>query len=364
MLALASLTRANLLVMAPLYAVTLLVRRSDARRVAGTLAFAAGLVLVLLPVAYRNHRVSGAWILTTTQAGQNFYMGNNPYNPSGSYGTLPFLRTNPHFEEMDFRAEAETRTGRRLDTAQVSRFWFAEAFAHMRERPAFAARTFLRKAILFWNDFEVSDNQDQYLLEDDSWVLRLPLLGFGWVAPLALFGALAFRARPDVRLLSGFVLAYWATVVAFFVFSRYRIQVITALLPLAALGTIELSARLRAPAWRPLATAAAIVLAAALLCLQTIGVFDRDNAQVVEMRLRHRAQMELMVGRTDEAIATYQRALRACPLRCPAALAELIETYEKAGRRADAERYLRGLVQTYPQHATARDILARLAARP
>jgi 4-amino-4-deoxy-L-arabinose transferase-like glycosyltransferase len=356
-LALATLTRANLLVMAPLYALTLLVRRADAR----TLAFAAGLLVVLLPVAYRNHRVSGAWILTTTQAGQNFYMGNNPYNPSGSYGTLPFLRGNPHFEETDFRAEAEARAGRSLDATEVSRFWFAEAFAHVRERPAFAVRTFLQKAVLFWNDFEVSDNQDQYLLEDDSWVLRLPLLGFGWVAPLALLGAVAFRARPDVRLLVAFVLVYWATVVAFFVFSRYRIQVVTALLPLAALGAVELWARLRAPVWRPIATALAIVLAAALFCLQTIDVFSRDHPQVVEMRLRHRAQIERMAGRTDDAIATYQRALRVCPLRCPAALAELVDTYEQAGRRSDGERYLRSFVHAHPQHPTAPGLLSRLA---
>lgn len=363
-LALAALTRANLLVMAALYALTLLFRRGDARRVAGILAFAAGLAVVLLPVAYRNHRVSGAWILTTTQAGQNFYMGNNPYNPSGSYGTLPFLRGNPHFEEVDFRAEAEARVGHGLGATQVSRFWFAEAFAHMREHPAFAARTFLRKAVLFWNDFEVSDNQDQYLLEDDSWVLRLPLLGFGWIAALAVFGALAFHARPDVRLLTGFVVVYWATVVAFFVFSRYRIQVVTALLPLAALGAVELWARLRAPAWAPIATGAAIVLAGALFCLQTIGVFSRDHPQVVEMRLRHRAQIELMAGRTDDAIATYQRALRVCPVLCPGALAELIDTYEKVGRGGDGERWLRGFVQAYPQNRAAQDLLVRLSGAP
>jgi hypothetical protein len=315
---------------------------------------------VLLPVAYRNHHVSGAWILTTSQGGQNFYMGNNPYNPSGSYGTLPFLRGNPHFEELDFRAAAEGRAGRPLDPTEVSRFWFQEAFAHMREHPAFAARTFFRKAILFWNDFEVSDNQDQYLLEDDSWVLRLPLLGFGWIAPLALLGALAFRTRHEVRLMSGFVLVYWATVVAFFVFSRYRIQVVPALLPLAALGTIELSARLRAPAWKPIATAAAIVLPAAVFCLHTIGVFSRDNEQVVEMRLRHRAQIELMAGRPDDAIATYRRAVDRCPLRCPQALTELIDIFEKTGRRTEGERYLRTFIQTHPENPTAATLLDRL----
>ena len=298
------------------------------------------------------HHVAGA--------GQNFYTGNNPYNPSGSYGALPFIRGNPHFEETDFRAAAEARVGRSLAPAEVSRFWFAEAFAHIREHPAFALRTFLRKAALFWNDFEISDNQDQYLLEDVSWVLGLPLLGFGWIAPLALLGAIAFRERYEVRLLSGFVLIYWATLVAFFVFSRYRIQAVPALLPLAALGVVDLSARLRARAWTPIASAAAILLTSAVFCFHTIDVFSRDNEQVVEMRLRHRAQMELTAGQPDKAIATYQEALRRCPLRCPEALEELITTYENVGRHTDAERYLRQFIQSHPQHPTANSLRDRL----
>jgi 4-amino-4-deoxy-L-arabinose transferase-like glycosyltransferase len=363
MIALASLTRANVLLFAPFVALTWLLRRAGGslrRRVAGVLLFAAGVLVVLLPVAWRNHHVSGAWVLTTSQAGQNFYTGNNPYNPSGSYGALPFIRGNPHFEETDFRAAAEARVGRSLAPAEVSRFWFSEAFAHIREHPAFALRTFFRKAALFWNDFEISDNQDQYLLEDVSWVLGLPLLGFGWIAPLALLGAIAFRDRYEVRLLSGFVLIYWATLVAFFVFSRYRIQAVPALLPLAALGVVDLSARLRARAWTPIATAAAILLASAVFCFHTIDVFSRDNEQVVEMRLRHRAQMELTAGHPDKAIATYQEALQRCPLRCPEALEELITTYENVGRHTDAERYLRQFIQSHPQHPTANSLRDRL----
>src|SRR5947199_213026 len=115
----------------------------------------------------------------------------------------------------------------------------------MREHPAFAARAMFCKLVLFWNDFEISDNQDQYLLERDSWVLRLPLLGFGGVAPLALLGVIAAaRTRRAVRLLGGFVILYCASVVAFFIFSRYRIQVVPALLPLAAVGAAELVARI------------------------------------------------------------------------------------------------------------------------
>src|SRR5207244_8891696 len=194
---------------------------------------------------------------------------------------------NPHFEEADFRAEAERRTAHAMTPGAVSRFWFAEAFDHVRAHPGFAARAMVHKIALFWNDFEISDNQDQYLLERTSWVLRLPLLGFGGVAPLALLGVIAaVRTRRAVRLLGGFVILYCASVVAFFIFSRYRIQVVPALLPLAAVGAAELVARIRDRSWTRVAAAAAVVAGAGLLCFHRFGIFSRDNELVVELRLR------------------------------------------------------------------------------
>src|SRR5205814_10618217 len=139
----AALTRANFLLLAPLGVLELLLQRDGEgrpRRVAGAALFAAGVGLAVLPVAGRNHRVPGEWVVTTAQAGQNFYTGNNPVTPYGAYGAVPFVRGNPHFEEADFRAEAERRTGRTLTAADVSRFWFVEALHHVREQPGFAAR--------------------------------------------------------------------------------------------------------------------------------------------------------------------------------------------------------------------------------
>src|SRR5207244_3222365 len=228
---------------------------------------------------------------------------------------------NPHFEEADFRAAAEAQAGRSLAPREVSRFWFAQAFQHMREHPAFAARAMFCKLVLFWNDFEISDNQDQYLLERDSWVLRLPLLGFGGVAPLALLGVIAaVRTRRAVRLLGGFVILYCASVVAFFIFSRYRIQVVPALLPLAAVGAAELVARIRDRSWTRVAAAAAVVAGAGLLCFHRFGIFSRDNELVVEMRLRHLGEVYETAGMPDRAIDVFQEAVRGCPTRCPQAL--------------------------------------------
>jgi 4-amino-4-deoxy-L-arabinose transferase-like glycosyltransferase len=358
----AALTRANFLLFVPLGAAVALCDPGTPRaRVRGALASLLGALLVLSPVAWRNHHVSGAWVLTTTQAGQNFYTGNNPSNPYGAYGAVPFVRPNPHFEEIDFRAVAESRTGRTMSPQDVSAFWYREAFAHITSSTGFALTAFLRKAVLFWNDFEISDNQDQYLLERFSWVLRLPLLRFGWVAPLALLGAVAgWRRRRAVRLLAGFAAVYWLSLVAFFLFSRYRLPVVLALLPLAALGVTELAARIRSRT--RLAGALLVVGAAAIVCHLHIGIFRRDHPLAVEMRLRHLAATQREVGQLDAATASLQEAVAQCPMGCPWSLQDLFELYRASGRASDGAVWFERFVRTHPQQPDAPGYLAELRA--
>lgn len=235
--------------------------------------------------------------------------------------------------------------------------------AHIREQPAFAARAFLRKLALFWNDFEISDSQDQYLLERESPVLRLPLPGFGAVAALALLGLLvSFRSRRSLRLLSAAVAVYSLTVVAFFVFSRYRIQIVPALLPLAAVSAAELVARLRAGVLPRAATAIGVVTAGALFSFHTIAFFSRDHPAVVEMRRRHLADIYLTAGEPARAIAALHEAVDACPRGCPSALADLSQTYVRSGRLAEGEAYFRNLVATHPDAPDAPRYLAELRA--
>ena len=94
-----------------------------------------------------------------------------------------------------------------------------------------------RKAILFFSDFELPDGWDMYLLARYSLVLALFPIGIGWLLSLAIVGAaIGFKRNPQVRLLVGFIVVYSATVIAFFIFSRYRVYVFPALAVLAALG--------------------------------------------------------------------------------------------------------------------------------
>jgi tetratricopeptide (TPR) repeat protein len=331
-------------------------------RVRAAAAFVAGFALALTPVTLRNLAVGGGFVPTTTQLGQNFYTGNNPENPFGAYGVVSFVRANPHFEEADFRAAAEERAGRPLGPNEVSRFWLRAGLAHIAADPLFAARAFVRKALLFWNDFEISDSQDQYLMERESRTLRLPLLGFGEVAALAVLGFVVGRRRRPVVLLGLFVVTYGATLVAFFVFARYRIQVVPALLPLAALGATALATRLRAGDPRGIAGALVVLGLAGALSFATIGLFAADHPNVVEMRLRRYADVYFQAGEAERAIAALQEAIPGCTHGCPWALKDLFEIYRTSGRTAEGIRYLEGFIRDHPQQRDAPEYLAALRA--
>jgi 4-amino-4-deoxy-L-arabinose transferase-like glycosyltransferase len=251
LLALATLTRGNLIAFVPLGALYFLMESpaddsgplSGSRHWPGgihlkhTAAFVFGVVLVLSPVLLRNHHVSGEWILTTSQAGANFYTGNNPSNRTGAFEVVPFVRPYPAYEESDFLAEAERRSGRAMSPREASGFWFRESFRHMTANPVWALNVMARKVALFWSDVELPDGSDLYFIKRYSPALRLSLLSMGWVFPLALFGMwCTVRKSREARLLAGFILIYSMTVIVFFIFSRYRLHVVPALAVFASLG--------------------------------------------------------------------------------------------------------------------------------
>lgn len=375
-LALASLARANLIVFIPLSIALLLFERATQpaersapvydflrlpdqwgmRHAAG---FLAGCFLVLAPVALRNHHVEGQWVLTTSQAGQNFYIGNNPLNTTGSYIVPPSIRPDPRYEEMDFRAEAERQAGRKLKPSEVSDFWSAAAWKHIAADPTFAQMMMLRKFLLFWNDYEVPDNLNMYLLERWSWVLRLPLLGIGALAALALLGgAVAFRQKVDVRILTGFVAVYCATVVAFFVFSRYRIQIVPVLMVLAAHALLWMVQQVRRQRWENVAGGTAAVLMTAFFCFQSFDWTDKPKA--IAISLNNLGALYMEMGDTPKAIATYEEAVRTSPQGVVGAMRLLGDYYLKTGDLARAEQSMLQVVTHKPESQMGWNALAQL----
>jgi len=247
--ALAALTRGNLVVTIPLIVVWLLIeRRGERTRFVEAAALMAGAGLILAMPALHNYRVSGEFILTTANAGANFYIGNNPTNETGEYQQLPFIRANPKYEQLDFANEAKRRSGKKeMTDREISGFWFDESGRWIRDDPGGSAALMWKKVRRFWGAFEIPDSVDYLLYAEYAPLLRIPLPGFGLLAPLSLVGfALALRRRGWPRLLLVFTALYSATVIAFFVFSRFRMVVAPALYVMAAYGAVETIRRVKA----------------------------------------------------------------------------------------------------------------------
>jgi len=285
------LTRGNLLLVVPVLATWILLRSpaDDPRRSRWieSVGFVLGVTLVLALPAAHNHAVSGEWILSTSNAGANFFIGNNESNESGEYQQLPFINANPKYEQRDFGAEAERRAGRALTDRETSAFWFGESWKWIEGDPGAWAMLLLRKTQSFWGAFEIADSLDYSLYRETAPMLRLPIPGFGLLAPLALVGvALAVRRRGWLRLLIVFGAAYSLSVIAFFVFSRFRMVLVPALYVFAAHAVVELAQRWRAALRNGTPRAAAIWPTAALvLALVVVNVPVRARVGSWPVRL-------------------------------------------------------------------------------
>jgi Tfp pilus assembly protein PilF len=339
-LGLAALTRANALLFAPLLPVAYALGRPrppkrgsapfpSRSRLAPALASILGVLLVIAPVSIRNSLLTHEFTLTTTQAGQNLFIGNSPYNTTGRYEAPPWVRTNPDFEQPDFADYARRSTNRELSPGEVSRFYVRAALDWAKTRPGDFARLLWRKTVLYFNNFEAPDNQDLYFYSRYSWVLRLPLPSFGIVFGLG-FAAMILTARGFGRLsMVVFFFGYAASVILFFVFSRYRVPALPALLPFAGAmlpwladqvprrskSIVGRAGRSRAdhrPTFPPrLAGGLALTLAASALTLYP--VHGGTGGPEAATSLANLATTLYHEGDTVKAIATYEEALRNQP---------------------------------------------------
>lgn len=264
-LGLLMLTREETILLVPLFAVWIACvpradeRRERLRRVAG---WAGGLALVLLPVGVRNLVVGGEFVLTTSQAGSNFYIGNGP-RASGSYVPLRPGRSDTFYERKDAVDLAEAEAGRKLTPSEVSRFWFSKAFAYIRAEPAAWLRLIGRKVALVFNCYELPDADDLYYYERSSRLLRIlgSVWNYGVLVPLAFAGiVLTWKRRRELAVLYALLGMLCVGPVMFYVFARYRYPLVPVFMIFAAGAVAEGWTLLRARRYSALMLAGLVIL--------------------------------------------------------------------------------------------------------
>ena len=244
------LTRENALVLVALFPVWLAFgwgKASVRLRIGWLLLVLLGLSAVLFPVALRNRVVGGEWLLTTSQFGTNFYIGNSQF-ADGRYVPLLQDRGGPEYERIDATRIAEEHRGRKLTPREVSAYWTEMAFEDIHADWSRWFRLMARKWFLIWNATEIIDTEDIYTHAESSWLLAglLKVAHLGVFAPLACLGiVLAWKSWRRHGILVLFLLAYAASVSLFYVFGRYRFPLVPPLILLAAAGMLRLPGAVR-----------------------------------------------------------------------------------------------------------------------
>ena len=275
LLGLSALARASILVFAVFVAVWILWIGRGQRRVARVSAFCGALVVVLSPAIIHNYVVSRVVVPVTSNAGMNFYIGNS----RDANGAFVPIRGVDETDDVTTIEYVERAMGRAVTPSEVSSFWFHRAMEDVRKDTSHAVRLMARKAAMFFNGYEIPQIEDFGLHASESPWLHVLFVRLWFILPLALLGMVLSARANRATLLSGYVIAYAASIVVFFVTGRYRSQVAPVLCLFAGYALASLPGRARPP--RRLAAA---LIALAVLFFATNPVLFRFDQDVVKFR--------------------------------------------------------------------------------
>lgn len=339
-LGLGVLGRQNVILFAPPFAawswLVLRGRESLARRALLPAVYLGALALVLLPATLRNWVVAHDLVLVNSTGGIVLYTGWNP-EADGVYMVPSIfpraLADDPIEQKNAYRALAEQRLGRApLRASEVSSYWRAQAWDWVAANPGRAFALAFEKARLFWNAFEAWDVRSETLARGTSWVLRLPLVGFAVLAPLALAGiALSAPRWRELVPLHLALAVHFATAVLFIALSRYRLPALPVLAVFAGVTPIALfdAARRR--------RAKVAALGAAALAAGGFAVNFRVPAEDLTMAHFNLGNVYKDRGQWSQATDEYFAALEGAPAYL-SAWNNLALVYERSGADPELQR--------------------------
>jgi len=166
-----------------------------------------GVALLLAVTLWRNHHVSGQWVVTTSNGPILLYVGN----ASDSRGIFFYP---PSFKTL------EERYG-----SQGAVPWVRELLRDLAAHPFAFVRLTLKKTWMFWNSYDIADNISYYLCKRYSRLLQWSPATWVTIVPLGVLGMWESRKhwRRQVFLYTyGGMFAL--SIIAVFIVGRYRLE--------------------------------------------------------------------------------------------------------------------------------------------
>lgn len=241
-LGLFSITRPNILIFVPFILIWILIYFRKTTSWLTCFKFwilvGFGTALIVLPVTLRNYLIGKDFVLISSQGGINFFIGNNPY-ADGTSAVVPGLGDD--WDYADAVVLAEQELGQKLKPSQASNYFYKRGWDFIFKEPEKSLPLLWKKFYLFWNRFEVSNNQNTYFFQRYSSLLRILPVGFWVIGPLSLLGiVLSLTNFRKYSLLIFYLFSYMLTVVLFFVADRFRLPVIPILIILSGFALVQL----------------------------------------------------------------------------------------------------------------------------
>lgn len=270
----------------------------------GTLS--TGFLLIAIPVAVQNLRITGHFGILPSSGGINFYIGNNP-----NYTETVTARPGWEWEEITLLPEQNGVTG---DMWEQEKYFNKLVINFVVAEPYSFLKGIAHKTIQFLNSREIPRNVDLYLFT--KWSRLLGLLvwkadGFGFpfgvLLPLAVLG-LACHWRQTPVPLKLFLLLYPLSIILVFVASRYRVPIIPVLTIPAAAGLLALIKILRRLYWRSIIIVC--ICATALVLLSSLpGPFPEELPNYEAELYANAAAANIARGKIDLAVEYLNTAL-------------------------------------------------------
>ncbi|MCH7600046.1 MAG: glycosyltransferase family 39 protein [Myxococcales bacterium] len=311
LIGLTALARPNMLLYGPAALVLLFALLPNAQGLSRRFVLAgcllAGIGTTVFPATLRNYVVTGDRVLVSASAGMNFFNGNNP-DANGTHNVPRIFdrstADHPREQNLIYKAYAEHELGRTLLPSEVSTYWMGRGIDYVIANPAEWLRLTGRKFLYFINAHEIWNNRSYTVTRQFSWVLRLPLIGFGLVGPLAMLGFVVTANRwRKLAPLYALIGVYLATCLIFFVLSRYRIPAVPVLIMFAAAACVWLYDAMRARR-----TSFAIALVALLGAAGACNLDLRnEDLSVAYYNLGNRYRLS---NQHEKAIDQYRESLR------------------------------------------------------
>lgn len=272
-------------------------------RLAGILG---GFLLIAIPVAVQNLRITGHFGVLPASGGINLFVGNNP-----NYTEMLTARPGWGWEEITSLPEQD---GVSSNMWEQQEYFNKKVMDFVSTQPLMFAKGLVYKSVQFLNSRELPRNVDIYLF--GKWSSLLSLLAwkagrfgfpFGVLLPLAILGLASYWRQIPVPI-KLFLILYPLSIILVFVTARYRVPVIPVMSVVAAAGLLSLLRMIRSPNWHRIMIIG--IFGVGVVALSSLpGPFPEELINYEPELYANVAATEMARGKNDIAIEYLNKAL-------------------------------------------------------